>query len=357
MKIAVYAISKNEEQFVQRFCNSAKDADFILIADTGSTDQTVKVASELGATVYNINIIPWRFDRARNAALALLPNDIDICISLDLDEQLAPGWRSEIERCWLPDTTRLSYQYDWGQSVMFHHDKIHARNGYYWKNPCHELLCPDYRTTEKLVTTDRLLITHHPDPTKSRGQYLPLLELAIKEDPYCHRNAFYYARELFFHRQYDKVIEAFQSYLNNPKATWASERAFAMRLIGESHGHLGQADKAIRWCRLACAENPNEFDPWVALAEQCYYQQDWLGCYTASLTAMSIKTPSETYLTEPSYRGAKVFDLAAMSSYYLGRFNDALVYGKKAAELSPDDPRLANNLCWYQDTLSKTVDS
>lgn len=34
MKIAVYAISKNEEMFVERFCNSAKDADLILIADT-----------------------------------------------------------------------------------------------------------------------------------------------------------------------------------------------------------------------------------------------------------------------------------------------------------------------------------
>ena len=40
MKIAVYAISKNEEQFVKRFCESAKDADLILIADTGSTDNT-----------------------------------------------------------------------------------------------------------------------------------------------------------------------------------------------------------------------------------------------------------------------------------------------------------------------------
>ena len=46
MKIAVYAISKNESHFVKRFCDSAKDADFILIADTGSTDNTVEVARE-----------------------------------------------------------------------------------------------------------------------------------------------------------------------------------------------------------------------------------------------------------------------------------------------------------------------
>ena len=100
MKIAVYAISKNEEQFVKRFCESAKEADLILIADTGSTDNTVQVAKECGASVYEICITPWRFDKARDAALALLPKDIDVCVSLDLDEELQPGWREEIERLW-----------------------------------------------------------------------------------------------------------------------------------------------------------------------------------------------------------------------------------------------------------------
>ena len=44
LKIAVSAISKNEAEFVQRFCDSAQDADLICIADTGSTDDTVKIA-------------------------------------------------------------------------------------------------------------------------------------------------------------------------------------------------------------------------------------------------------------------------------------------------------------------------
>ena len=76
MKIAVYAISKNEAQFVKRFCESAKEADLILIADTGSTDDTVELSKESGATVYNICIKPWRFDLARNAAMALIPGEI-----------------------------------------------------------------------------------------------------------------------------------------------------------------------------------------------------------------------------------------------------------------------------------------
>ncbi len=109
LKIAVYAISKNEEQFVNRFCDSAKNADIILIADTGSTDRTVELALENGAIVHDICISPWRFDKARDTALALLPRDIDVCISLDLDEVLMDGWREEIERVWQENTTRLRY--------------------------------------------------------------------------------------------------------------------------------------------------------------------------------------------------------------------------------------------------------
>ena len=117
LKIAVYAISKNEEQFVKQFCESAKGADLILIADTGSTDSTVYIAQENGAITYNIFISPWRFDKARDAALTLIPKDFDVCISLDLDEKLEDGWREEIERVWQDDTTRMRYMFDWGSFI------------------------------------------------------------------------------------------------------------------------------------------------------------------------------------------------------------------------------------------------
>ena len=48
LKINVYAIAKNEEQFVKRWVNSMKEADNIYVLDTGSTDNTVKLLKELG---------------------------------------------------------------------------------------------------------------------------------------------------------------------------------------------------------------------------------------------------------------------------------------------------------------------
>ena len=41
-KVCVYAISKNEEKFVDRWVDSMCEADEIYVLDTGSTDKTIK---------------------------------------------------------------------------------------------------------------------------------------------------------------------------------------------------------------------------------------------------------------------------------------------------------------------------
>ena len=112
-KICVYAICKNEEQFVERWMNSMKEADEIFVLDTGSTDKTVKKLKKLGAKVKTKKFNPWRFDVARNESLKMVPEDCDICVCIDLDEVFLPGWRKKIEEIWTKNTTRLRYNYNW----------------------------------------------------------------------------------------------------------------------------------------------------------------------------------------------------------------------------------------------------
>jgi glycosyltransferase involved in cell wall biosynthesis len=97
MKIAVYTIAKNEAKHVARWAESCKEADYRLILDTGSTDNTCQIAWDCDVTVETETFDPWRFDHARNVALTCLPDDIDLCISLDMDEVLTPGWRKALE--------------------------------------------------------------------------------------------------------------------------------------------------------------------------------------------------------------------------------------------------------------------
>jgi len=349
MKIAVYAISKNEEQFVKTFCESAKDADYILIADTGSTDNTVEEGRKHGAVVHEIAVSPWRFDIARDAALVLLPRDIDVCISLDLDEVLEPGWREEIERVWKDDTTRLRYKFDWGSGISFFYEKIHHRHGYHWHHPVHEYPVPDKRTKEVYAHTDMLLVSHHPDPTKSRGQYMPLLELAVSEDPRCPRNAFYHARELTFYSRWDEAIVALNKYLAMPEANWVNERCYAMRLLGKSYAAKGNTWEALSWYRKACAEAPNTREPWVDLALASYSTQNWHECYAAAKNALAIKDKALVYTMDPEVWGHKPHDLLAIAAHHLGLKEEAKEHGQIAVDLCPNDERLKNNLEFYKE--------
>jgi tetratricopeptide (TPR) repeat protein len=347
MKIAVYAISKNEEQFVKRFCESAKEADLILIADTGSTDDTVPLAKDCGAVVHEINIMPWRFDKARDAALALLPRDIDVCISLDLDEELQPGWREEIERLWVDGVTRLGYKFDWGHGKVFYSTKLHSRNGYHWWHPVHEYIRADVRTQEKFAWTDMLMVVHKPDETKSRGQYMDLLEMSIKEDPHCPRNAFYYARELTYYGRWEKAIVALHNYLALPEATWNNERAYAMRLLGDADEALGR--DGMGWYRKGVAEDPTVRETWLALAEAAGKKGLWSESYGAAKSALAITEQQFVYTMDPSSFTAKPYDLAAIAAYYLGLKQEAKNLGNKALKLEPTNERLINNMAFYKE--------
>jgi len=237
MKIAVYTIALNEERFVKDWYESAKDADYLLIADTGSSDDTVKKAKELGINVIDISVKPWRFDVARNSALSSIPSDIDMCIALDMDEVLVGNWRKELEKAHEYRVTRPRYKYTWSWSdlektvpgLQYGGDKIHSRSGYRWKHPVHEVLVSD-RIDEVQDWYD-FEIHHHPDNTKSRGQYLPLLELSVKEDPWDDRNAYYYGRELFFNQKYVESFKELRRYLSLPTAVWKPERSSAMRYM------------------------------------------------------------------------------------------------------------------------------
>ena len=51
-KIAVYTIALNEADHVERWCKSVTDADYMVVADTGSTDETVERLKAAGVQVH-----------------------------------------------------------------------------------------------------------------------------------------------------------------------------------------------------------------------------------------------------------------------------------------------------------------
>lgn len=345
-KIAIYTIAKNEAKFVERWYESCKEADQVIILDTGSTDDTVAIAQKLGIEVYVEKIDPWRFDDARNLALSFVNDDIDYCIALDMDEVLIRGWKNELLSL-NAEVTRPRYKYVWSwnddgsEGLVYGGDKIHKRWGYTWKHPVHEVLKPVGKP--EIQQWINLQIHHHPDNTKSRSQYFGLLELAVKEEPDDPRNTFYLGREYFFYNRYDAGIAELTRYLSLPTATWKPERAAAMRMLAKM-----DTDNSLYWYVKATKETPDRRESWYHLANYFYTCEYWEGCYDAALKCIDIEHKQLEYLNEADAWSDKPYDLAAISAYYLKKYDKAVEYGKKALQLNPNDERLTNNLFYYE---------
>ena len=350
MRVAVYAIALDEAHFVERFMSTAREADVVVVADTGSTDATVDLLRAAGAVVHDIAVRPWRFDDARNAALALVPRDIDVCVAIDLDEVLSPGWRTALESEW-GEATRGRYRYVWSHhadgspAVSYRYDRIHLRHGYRWRHPCHETLFPD-RIEERYVELD-LELHHWPDPTKSRGQYLPLLEVACAEQPTDSRMAHYYARELMFHRHDEQAVEEFRRHLALPGSVWAPERAASWRFSGRCLLRLGRGEEAMEAFRAACRESPDTREPWVDLAQGAHDTARWQECYDAAVRALSIVERPDIYINEAVAWSERPHDLASVAAWHLGLQDEAVEHARAALRIAPDDARIAANLRWY----------
>ena len=348
-KVCVYAISKNEEKFVDRWVDSMSEADEIYVLDTGSSDNTVNKLKERGANVSVEIINPWRFDVARNKSLELVPSGYDICVCTDLDEVFEIGWREKLESIWKDDTTRLSYNYNWSLDednrpvVNFYIEKIHSRKGYIWTHPVHEVLTYIGNSNENKIVTDLITLNHYPDNTKSRGSYLSLLELSVKEDPTDDRNTHYLGREYMYYGKWNESIDTLIKHLSLPKATWKDERCASMRFIARCYIQLNRFDEARMWLNKAIEESPYLRDPYLEMALLEYKFSNWEKIEYYCNKALEIKTHTKSYINEPFSWNHTVYDLLSLSYYYQKKYNLALENVNLAIEISPKDERIQNN--------------
>ena len=338
MRIGVYALAKNERKHVEAWAESCREADVRVVTDTGSTDGTVEALVQQGVTVCNGCVSPWRWDDAHNLSLNHLPPDVDVCIRLDLDERLQPGWREVLEREWDGEHNCLRYRYVWSwkadgsPGLVFNSDRIHARHGFRWTAATHEgLVCWTGDKKQKIV--EGLEIHHHRDAGKKHKTDLALLRVAVREAPHDARAWWYLAREMEW-AGCPEAAATFLHYLTMPGGMW-TERAYAYRALYRLTGdekHLHHAAK----------EAVGEPDAWQLIAFAHYKRQEWRECHAFAVQAINANGES-THATDPEAK-TKAYDLAAVAAWNLGLRPEALQLAREAVARCPADPRLTGNV-------------
>lgn len=347
LKVVVYAISKNESAFVDRWYESMKEADEIYVLDTGSTDDTVERLKCHNINVKVENINPWRFDVARNKSLDLVPLDTDICVCTDLDEVLNKGWRKELESSW-DNANRMRYKYNWSLDgnnqplVTFLYEKIHDRHHYKWIYPVHEVLSCNLDNEIVNINTN-IVLNHYPDKNKSRGSYLKLLELSVEENPTNDRNMHYLGREYMYYKEWNKSIDTLLKHLSLESATWKEERSASMRFISRCYLNLNRKEEAQLWLEKAIKESPYQREGYVELALLEFNNKNYFEVIRNCLKAKTVLKNEMIYINEPFCWDSTIDDLLSISYYQLGMKDESLFYIAKALKFDPTNERLLKN--------------
>jgi hypothetical protein len=338
LKIGVYSIARNEVKEVAGWLQATADADVRLVLDTGSTDGT-DVALQRGGggsvIVHHATIQPWRYDDARNAALALLPGDLDACIALDMDERLSPGWRTALEEAWTPNTKLLRCRLRDGLK-NYYAMRIHTRTNWRWRTPVHEVL--QYRGEGYVETlTDTFTIEHYPDTSKPRPVYIPLLNEGVAEAPNDPRLALILGWQLCLDGETTDGLHHLNRYLSLSQGVDREELAFVHRLLARYDApdhvidHLQRAEAAYQ-----------SSSNLVALADHYRATGQWAGCYTFCVTAIARERQNPVtvrYYGDDVDRleGPWLHDTASEAAWNVWDFEAAFAHAVEAHRISPDD--------------------
>lgn len=246
--ISLCIIVKNEEMHIARCLDSVAElVDEIIIVDTGSTDKTVEIVSDYTAKVY---LYPWKddFSDARNYSFSQA--SMDYCMWMDADDILEETQKEDflqLKQSLPPDTDMVMMKYNTafdeaGHPSFSYFRERWIRNSeeYRWIGAVHEVIPPK----GKLLYSD-IAITHKKTGAGDPDRNLRIYQKLIAEGkPLEARQQYYYARELYYHKQYDEAVSVLERFLLSEEG-WIENKIEACSICASCYYQMGQEQNAL----------------------------------------------------------------------------------------------------------------
>jgi len=373
-KICIYAICKDEVEYIDKWIESMSEADYIVVLDTGSTDGTyekfVELAKNNPKLIVDQKIIrPWRFDVARNEGMKLIPEDANVLFSTDLDELLEPGWSNVIKLKWRVGVHQEGiYKYIWSHGPngepgrVFHYNKMHCP-GWEWKYPVHEMLVKKPELASKHVgqddTTcymfDEITLHHYPKTKTTRSSYLPLLKLRKQENTDDYYGLIYLAHEYMYRGEYQNSINELKFILENYNDKYNSlEQTSCYLFMGDSYMALEKHIDALESYRKGVELEPSYRECYLGAAKALMAMKRWGTAESFIIEGLTKSWRHYTWLERDTSWREEPYDLLSLAAYYGGKKKDALAYAVKACSLNTTDDRLQDNVKLILENMENT---
>lgn len=272
--ISACILSLNEEQNIPRLIESLKDCDEIIIADGGSTDNTIKLAKSLGATAYlrkdilsvvtqeDIELFRKEFGHdprfttdskfrhagdIRNEVVTHAKNDW--IFMPDADEFVEWNYPEIVDMMKICDSIECDLVQTRDGKSYNRITKLYNRTKTQWGGRIHEVVMAAPRHTRS-----ETMKLHHYPKSNSQAKVTEVLEYCALKDRDS-RSLYYLARQYYYEKDYQKSIDMFHRYIN--KSYFRPEIAHALLIMAKCAWQIEQGDNSRKWCLQAISINPD----------------------------------------------------------------------------------------------------
>ncbi|MGH9445421.1 MAG: glycosyltransferase, partial [Terriglobia bacterium] len=326
--LALSMITKNAEATLAQCLESVRQvADEIVIADTGSTDRSIEIAQQYGATVFDI---PWEkdFSKARNRCLAKVRSGW--VLMMDADEALGPDAATLMP-------SHLSDGLTMGYTVTIR-NYVHDLDCFLWDQPAKPNDDSPPFARQYLGHVDHVnvrLFRRHPEVYfegcvhETVGYRLIQLGMRIGDAKFAiHHFGFTDAEEI----RAGKAL--FYRELGREKVRELPENALAHYELGfEESEHFHDYAAALPLFRRACELNPRFGPAWLFYGKTL----GRLGRHGEAIEALE-------RAEDTSVRMAPVLDARGDIYYSLGEFEETRRCYQQVIELAGESPQIESKM-------------
>ncbi len=271
--------------------------DEMVVVDTGSTDDTVRIAKDHGAKVHEIEW-PNSFCKARNYALDQTQGDW--VMHLDGHDYLPPqtiaglsslelGKHVENDAIVLP----MCIVNTSGQVLLTYPRERITRRHLRWQYDAHTIIAP-YRP----VRYDFPIHTLGRTGKKSK-RALEVLERQYAEGDRTPRTVFYLARERFWDQQYANAVPLYLEWMAMHPVKW--EKYSGLIDLAACYELLNEKDKATDTRFAAVTLEPTRAEAWAALGNSASKARDFLSAELYYRNAANAVRPENGFVVEIWY--------------------------------------------------------
>jgi len=333
-----------------------KAVDFVVIADTGSTDRTKEIARARGCKVIDI---AWtdNFAEARQASYDALPGWIDLSLWADADDIIEGAEKLRQLGAIVmtnPGVSGTLHRYDYarddaGNTVceLWRERLVRYNHGEKWMLPVHEVL----QVPGALVHVEDGVWHHHQPPERERDperNYKILRKsheaaTAKQEQPDL-RTVAYLGTEALGLGRPEEAVELFKDYLGRQDPNASEERcqiahklSIALRALREGEKDLPsqRIEESIEAGHLAVHERPDWPDGYIDLAELSLRREESERALWFCEQAMAREIPKTLLIINPLEYRYQPLLMRSVALAKLGRVEEAFDATQAALQITP----------------------